>query len=48
MINPLNGRKAKKQKTKTADFLVNTGILVNLFKKKAKIIISLFYEKIQK
>ena len=33
MINPLDGRntkKLKKQKTKTADFLVNTRILVKV------------------
>ena len=39
MINPLDGRNTKKPKTKTTDFFVNTGILVKLFQKKAKIII---------
>ena len=35
--------------TKTQNnFLVNTGFLVKLFQKKAKMIISFFYEKIQK
>jgi len=36
MINPLDGRNTKKPKTKTADFLVNTGILVKFFQKKPK------------
>ena len=39
MSNPLDGRntkKTKKPKTKTADFFVNTGILVNFFQKKPK------------
>ena len=38
MIYPLHCPNTKKlKKTKTADFLVNTGILVKLFQKKAKI-----------
>ena len=36
MIDPLDGRNTKEQKTKTADFFVNTGILVKLFQKKPK------------
>ena len=34
LINPLDGRNTKKLKTKTADYFVNTGILVKLFQKK--------------
>ena len=49
MINPFDGRNTKKlknqkPKTKTDDFLVNTGILVKLFKKSQNINI-IFYEK---
>ena len=47
MINQLDGRKTKKPKTKTADFLVNTGILVKLFQKSPNNNI-IFYEKFQK
>ena len=45
MTNPLDGRNTKKQKTKTADFFVNTHISVNFFQKKAKITISFFRRK---
>ena len=39
MINPFDGRNTKilkNKKNKTADILVNTGILVKLFQKKPK------------
>ena len=42
MIYPLDSRNTKKLKNKTADFFVNTRILVKLFQKKAKIIMSFF------
>ena len=35
-INPLDGQKTKKPKTKSADFFVNTGILDKLFQKEPK------------
>ena len=46
MINPLDGRNPKKPKIQTADFFVNIGILVKLYKK-AKIIISFFMKNSQ-